>query len=114
MLPEDDVQRVREWIESRNDAVPVKMRDDIRYELDTGPHTITVFECRPPWKPEFGPQWTRLMVAVMRFTTTTNTWSLYWRDSDEILHVYDMAQPTADVGELLDEIDRDPTAIFWG
>ncbi|MFK4244216.1 DUF3024 domain-containing protein [Micromonospora chokoriensis] len=25
-----------------------------------------------------------------------------------------MVPPTTNVGELLDEIDRDPTAIFWG
>jgi hypothetical protein len=114
MLPENDVQTVREWIDGRNDAVPVEIRDKIRYELDTGPHTITILECRPPWKPEFGPEWTRMMVAQMQFTTITNTWTLYFRDSDEVLHVYDMVQATADVGELLEEIDRDPTAIFWG
>ena len=114
MLPEEDVQRVKEWIDRRNDGVPVGIRDRIRYELDTGPHTIEIFECRPPWKPEFGPEWTRMLVALMRYTATTNTWSLYWRDSDEVLHVYDMVPPTPDVVELLDEIDRDPTAIFWG
>jgi hypothetical protein len=116
MLPEEDVHRVREWIDRRNDGVPVEIRDRIRCELDTEPHTIEIFECRPPWKPEFDPEWTRMLVALMRYTTTTttNAWSLYWRDSDEVLHVYDMVQPTADVGVLLDEIDRDPTAIFWG
>jgi len=114
MLPQDDVQRVRKWIESRNDGVPVDIRDKIRYEIDVGHHAISVFECRPPWKQEFGPEWTRMEVALLRFTTIADQWSLYWRDSDQVFHEYDMLDATSDVGQLLSEIDRDPTCIFWG
>ena len=39
--------------------------------------------------------------------------SLYWCDRDSRFHAYDVS-PTAVVGELLAEVDRDPTAIFWG
>ncbi len=28
--------------------------------------------------------------------------------------LYDQLDPTSDVGGLLDEINRDPMAIFWG
>jgi hypothetical protein len=29
-------------------------------------------------------------------------------------HAYDLVSPTANIEELLAEVDRDPTAIFWG
>ncbi len=29
-------------------------------------------------------------------------------------HLYDLLEPSPDVLVLLDEIDRDPTCIFWG
>jgi hypothetical protein len=28
-------------------------------------------------------------------------------------HEYELADPTPDIQDLLDEIDRDPTSIFW-
>jgi len=33
---------------------------------------------------------------------------------DQVRLEIDVADPTPDVQELLDEIDRDPTSIFWG
>jgi hypothetical protein len=39
---------------------------------------------------------------------------LYYRDRNLRFRRYDLVPPTTNVGELLDEIDRDPTAIFWG
>jgi hypothetical protein len=41
-------------------------------------------------------------------------WSLYWRDRNLRFHAYDLVSPTASIEELLAEVDRDPTAIFWG
>jgi hypothetical protein len=29
-------------------------------------------------------------------------------------HQYELIHPTADVAALLEEIDQDPTSIFWG
>ena len=38
----------------------------------------------------------------------------HWRDRNLRFHLYDQLEPSPDIGDLLDEIDRDPTAIFWG
>jgi hypothetical protein len=50
----------------------------------------------------------------LRYTKTTGVWSLYWRDRNLGFHAYDLVSPTASIEELLAEVDRDPTAIFWG
>jgi len=113
MLPENDVQLVQDWLDQRNDGFPLDLRDKIRYEIDTGAHDITLFECRPPWKAEFGPDWTRSPVARLHYTIVGNVWSLFWRNKYGEFHVYDI-DPSPDVSDLLAQIDSDPTAIFWG
>jgi hypothetical protein len=39
---------------------------------------------------------------------------LYWRDRNLRFHIYDLLAPSRRVEDLLTEIDRDPTCIFWG
>jgi hypothetical protein len=110
-LPELDVARVRRWCRER---VPAHARDEVRVEADVASRHVTVVECRPPWREDLGSEWTRFPIARLRYTNTTKRWSLYWRDRHLRFHQYDFVQPTSDVEELLGEIDRDPTAIFWG
>jgi hypothetical protein len=40
--------------------------------------------------------------------------TLYWRDRNLRFHRYDQLPPSPSIGDLLTEIERDPTAIFWG
>ena len=90
------------------------MRDQLRVECDIAPGHLTIVECRPPWRDERGAEWTRFPIARLRYTKVTNTWSLYWRDRNLRFHQYDRVAPSARVEDLLTEIDRDPTHIFWG
>lgn len=50
----------------------------------------------------------------MRYTKAARQWSLYWRDHNLRFHDYDRVRPTESVEDLLAEVDRDPTANFWG
>lgn len=59
-------------------------------------------------------EWTRFPIARLRYTKSTGLWTLYWRDRNLRFHVYDRVAPTASITEPLNEIERDPTAIFWG
>jgi len=36
------------------------------------------------------------------------------RDRNLRFHIYDLLSPSRRVEDLLAEIDRDPTCIFWG
>jgi hypothetical protein len=51
--------------------------------------------------------------ARLRFTRSRG-WELYCTDRDSNFHLYEQAEPTLDVAELLAEIDDDPTGIFFG
>ena len=83
-------------------------------ECDVAPRHLTIVECRPPWRNDMGWEWTRFPIARLRYTKKTAMWSLYWRDRNLRFHEYGLLPASASVGGLLAELERDPTAIFWG
>jgi hypothetical protein len=94
--------------------VPEQVRDQVRVEVDVADRHVTIVECRPRWRADPDAEWTRFPIARLRYTKSRKQWSLYWRDRDERFHEYDRLPPSAAVEALLTEIERDPTAIFWG
>ena len=114
MIPEPDLARLRQWVEAQNSGLPESARDQIRYEIDATNRTATIVECRPPWNLDQGSDWTRLPIARFRYTKNLRHWSLYWSDRNSGFHEYDLIEPTSDIGDLIAEIERDPTGIFWG
>lgn len=111
VLPEADVARVRELCDTR---VPDHVRHQVRVELDEGPQALTIIECRPPWREDYGPEWTRSPLARLRYVGTTRLWTLYYRRHTGRWERYPLLTPVRRIGELIDEIDRDPICIFWG
>lgn len=101
---------VREWAAGRT---PPAVRDEMRIEVDETEDALTVFECRPPWD-GVGSEWTRVSVARLRFDEQRGQWSLECADSYGRFHPYDLVGPASEVQDLVDEIDADPTGIFWG
>ncbi len=110
-LPDLDVARVQRWCEAR---VPEHARHQVRVECDIATRHLTILERRAPWREDYGPEWTSFPIARLRYTATTKTWTLYRRDRNLKVHRYDLLDPTPRIEELLAELDRDPTAIFWG
>jgi len=88
------------------------MNHDLAISVLDQPHPAQ--ERRAPWPEGSGAEWTRFPIARLRYTSPAKTWSLYSRDRNLRFHAYDRAAPSPSVEELLNEIDRDPTGIFWG
>ena len=105
---------MQKWIDQRNADLPTRAQGLIRYEIDLTPRTITVVECRPPWRDDMGSEWTRFPICRFRYTKVRDEWSLYWRDRNLRFHEYDLAPPTPSIDQLIAEVERDPTCIFWG
>ena len=55
----------------------------------------------------------RTRVAQLRYSANTNHWSRYWADRNDRWHRYDDIDP-GPVDKALNEIEADPTCIFWG
>lgn len=114
MIPDLDLARVRRWIDQRNADMPPRARDQVRYEIEVADRTITVLECRPPWRKGIGTEWTRFPICRFRYTKARKEWSLYWRDRNLKFHEYDLVPPTPHLDELIEEVKLDRTGIFWG
>lgn len=113
-LPELDIARAQRYVDERNDAMPFDARDQVRYELDAAAGSLTILECRPPWREGYGTEWTRFPIARLRYVKARKEWSLYWRDRNLKFHLYDRVAPTPTIQVLLDEVTADPISIFWG
>jgi hypothetical protein len=109
--PELDLARIERYCGTR---VPVEHRNQIRVEMRRRGNTVTIVECTPPWAEDLGTEWMENPQARMKYDATTCGWTLYWFDRNSKAHRYDLIEPHQPVTALLDEIDRDPTAIFWG
>jgi hypothetical protein len=110
-LPGLDVAAIRHYCEQR---IPPHALHQVRVEAEVSRGAVTIVERRAPWRADYGPDWTTSGVARLRYTAKRGEWAIYWRDRNARWHIYDLVDPSADITVLLDEIDRDPTGIFWG
>jgi hypothetical protein len=94
--------------------IPEHTRDQVRLEYRVRGNSITLLEKRPPWRVDFGPEWTELPIAQMRYGPATGEWSLFWADRNSRWLPYRDLEPARDLQVLIDEIDQDPFACFWG
>jgi Protein of unknown function (DUF3024) len=92
--------------------VPEELHSQVRIEHGVRGKAITIVERRPPWREDFGQEWSSTKVAQLRYDG--GLWTLYCSDSNGRWWLYDEAEPAPDVGALLAAIDDDVTGIFWG
>jgi hypothetical protein len=77
LIPESDLAKIRRYCAAR---VPGRVAHLYRLEIEVRGRAVTILECRPPWSPDIGPEWTRLPVARLRFVASQAAWRLYWHD----------------------------------
>lgn len=104
-----DLARIRKWCDAQ---WPKELWHEAKVEADVKGYAVTLVEVRPPWDGVGEP--TRFPIARLRYTKTTGTWQLYWRDRNLKFHKYDQAPPTPAVQELLDHITGSKNPIFFG
>ncbi len=114
VLPESDLARVRRSVEARNERLPGRPLRQIRYELDVADRFVTIFECRPPWRPDYGPDWTRVPIVRFHYRSSRREWATFWRDRNSKFHRFDPSPPSPQIDVLLTAVDEDRSAIFWG
>ena len=110
-LPDLELRRLHTYCADR---VPAHVRDQVRIEVSTRGAAVTVWECRPPWRPDYGPEWTRTKIAQLRYDPDHFTWTMFWADRNGKWLAYDALPPTANFDRVMQELDRDPLACFWG
>jgi hypothetical protein len=112
-LPAEDVALVQQFVDGLNAAMPPRAASQLRYRLDTYRNALTIVECQAADPDDPTGTWFEVFVGRLRFTRSRG-WELYYSDRDSNFHIYEPALPTRDVGELVSELDSDPTGIFFG
>ncbi len=102
-VPDADLTEIQRFCEEK---VPPEHADQIRITHELRGKTVTILECIKGWPDS--------SVARMKHDPEGGGWTLYWFDRNLRAHRYDLIDPNQSIGRILDEVDRDPTCIFWG
>lgn len=94
--------------------IPAEHADEIRIEYKLRGNALTIYESRPPWRKDLGPNWTSMRICVFEWDPATRHWTLYASDRNDRRLDYPYIDPSPELLPLLDELDSDPTGIFWG
>jgi hypothetical protein len=111
VLPQADVVRIRRLCAAR---VPAHASDQVRVECEQDLRAVTIVEWRPPWREDYGPEWTRLPIARLRYVRSRRLWTLFYHRHTGRWERYPLLGSTTPIDPLLDELERDPICVFWG
>jgi hypothetical protein len=113
-LPEFVAQQVNRLLTAYCEKrVPAHVRDEVRLEHKTRGNKVYLVERRPYWR-DASAEWTEQPVARVDYQPASAQWALYCADRNGRWHRYDRLKPTHRFDTVLEEIERDPTGIFWG
>ncbi len=94
------------------DRVPVRVRDKLRHDFRIRGNAVELFEVRPRYdRPS---EWMEAPVAKFRYVGTRRVWELYCQFRDLKWHRYKPRPEARSFQVLLNEVEKDPTCIFWG
>ena len=107
----------RKLVETRlakycENKIPVITRDKMRLEFKIRGNSVTLYETRPSFKDSY--LWNENPVAQFRFDIEVEKWNLYCCDCKLKWYLYTDIDSNINFDDLLNEVDRDPTGIFWG
>ena len=95
-----------------NNRIPEHARDKVKLIFNIKGNIVTLNLSRPYFRDPS--KWAERSVAQLRFDNDNKKWQLYFIGRNDRWHPYDLIQPSTDFDDLLKELDRDPTGIFWG
>ncbi len=112
-LSEFEQKRIEKLLSAYCDGkVPPHLRDQIRIEFRIRGNEASLFESRPHFRGTG--EWFSVKIARFRKDPQTETWQLHWADRNSRWRSYEPLPYHRDMEELLDEVKRDATGVFWG
>ncbi len=109
VLPDIDVEKVKRYCRAR---IPDTLKDEVRLEVTTRGKSVSIHECRPVWRGAPG-EWTRMPIAQLRYEDD-GTWTLYFGDRNNKWAMYFDLDGHQPVDVIINELETDPTCLFWG
>jgi hypothetical protein len=111
-IPELEQERVSRALRRYCDKVPLHIRDKLTKDFRVVRSDVELFERRPHYLDKH--RQVEHVVAKFRYNAKRGSWTLFWCDRNERWHSYDGFEDRRDFSELLQEVEADPTCIFWG
>ena len=94
--------------------IPQHAKDEVRLEHSVRGGSITIVERRAPWKPEYGPEWSSLKVAQLRYDEGTRTLVAVLARPERALAPVPIRAAGAAWVRCSPRSPRTRTGIFWG
>ena len=92
--------------------VPPAVRSKVRVGYRIDGNAVILYEERPAFRPPH--DWRAMAVAKFTYVGTQREWRLYCQHRDVRWHAYQAMPAAPRLAQLLEEVDADPTGIFWG
>lgn len=91
---------------------PRHLKEKLRLMYAVKGHEVVIVERRPRWDNQT--EWTETPVANLKFIRSARKWRLYWMRADMKWHEYPWLSSSHHLDDLVQEIDADPLACFFG
>ena len=108
-LPDLDVEEVQRACQRR---VPDQLKGEIRLEVTVKGKRVSIHEHRPVWRGT-PTDWTSTPIAQLRYEED-GLWTLYVGDARGKWTQYFELEARQPIDLIINELDTDPTGIFWG
>ena len=92
--------------------VPLAVKSKVRVGYRIKGNAVTLYEERPAFRPPR--DWQEMVIAKFTYIGSQSQWRLYCQHRDLRWHSYQALPADSSFAKLLDEVDADPTGIFWG
>jgi hypothetical protein len=111
-IPELERERVTRALSRFCDKMPVEIRDRLTHNFRFVRSDVELFDRRPHFQDRT--RYTELTVAKFRYNAKRGSWTLLWSDRNSRWHTYEGFEDRRNFVDLLHEVEKDPTCIFWG
>lgn len=87
------------------------IQDQVKLQYDTKGNRVTLTESRPLFiDPTI---WNEIKIAQLEYSPESLNWTLYWYDRKNRRQPYPTGRNKDILEKLVQEVDSDPTGIFW-
>lgn len=109
-LQQAQVERLLHPIIQRADRPEVRTQLRLGYRIDR--NAVVLFESRVRW--DDPSEWLEEPVAKFQYVASISRWRLFCMFRDLKWRGYEPLPEAGSLAELVSEVIRDPTGIFWG
>jgi Protein of unknown function (DUF3024) len=111
-IPDLEKERAERALRRLCDKVPREIRHQLTHDFRFVRSDVELFSRRPHFMQR--DRVTEEVIAKFRYNAKRGAWSLLWADRNLRWHTYEGFEERRSFLELLREVERDPTGVFFG